>query len=237
MGTKNRPAPHDCYIVAEGDEPLFVLLARDAMAPFLVRAWADMREASGETPDKVEEARSCADAMARWRLRRRERESMGTADAVALLGRGAVVGPLLRVAGAAGAGSTRENLAREASGLDEAFEDLPDWAGGGDESGDGDGEAGAVLTPTQEASAETAAPLADKPASGAPVIDVEGVPAPEPEKKGVPVANVMKLPDPETLARISSEPGASSKPLAKSPPARPAPAKPALPPVASKKED
>ena len=32
MGTKRNPATYDCYDKAEPDEPLFVLLARDAAA-------------------------------------------------------------------------------------------------------------------------------------------------------------------------------------------------------------
>lgn len=43
MGTKNNPAPNDCYAKAEGDEPLFTLLARDPLAADLVRVWAKLR--------------------------------------------------------------------------------------------------------------------------------------------------------------------------------------------------
>lgn len=37
MGTKNRPGTFDCYAAAGPDEPLFVLLGRDPVAPLLVR--------------------------------------------------------------------------------------------------------------------------------------------------------------------------------------------------------
>ncbi|HVT78316.1 MAG TPA: hypothetical protein VHD87_14870 [Acidimicrobiales bacterium] len=46
---------------------MFVLLARDAQAPELVRAWARQRQANGENEAKVAEALACADAMEAWR--------------------------------------------------------------------------------------------------------------------------------------------------------------------------
>lgn len=63
MGTKNNPGQFDCYANAGPDEPMFILLGRDPMAPSLVRMWAQAREADGELPDKVEEAQVCAEAM------------------------------------------------------------------------------------------------------------------------------------------------------------------------------
>jgi hypothetical protein len=71
MGTKNHPSPFDCYANAEPDEPMFILLGRDLQAPKLVRLWADWREARGEDPAKVAEARQCADAMQRYAEGRR----------------------------------------------------------------------------------------------------------------------------------------------------------------------
>lgn len=72
MGTKNNPAPFDCYANAEDDEPMFILLARDVQAPTLVRRWAHQRAELG-TADaaKVQEALDCADAMEKWRLENR----------------------------------------------------------------------------------------------------------------------------------------------------------------------
>jgi hypothetical protein len=67
MGTKNNPAPFDCYANAGPDEPMFILLARDAGAPGLVDQWADNREQAGEDPVKVAEARQCASNMREWR--------------------------------------------------------------------------------------------------------------------------------------------------------------------------
>ena len=70
MGTKNNPGRFDCYANAEPDEPMFVLLGRDLDAPELVQLWADRREARGEDPAKVKEARDCAHQMARFRAKR-----------------------------------------------------------------------------------------------------------------------------------------------------------------------
>lgn len=43
MGTKDNPGKFDCYHAAKPDEPMFVLLARDPLAPFLVSIWASVR--------------------------------------------------------------------------------------------------------------------------------------------------------------------------------------------------
>ena len=79
MGTKNNPGKFDCYAKAEPNEPLFVLLARDEMAPVLVRAWAGMQQAKlGLNPDlafskegrrlreKIDEALACVRMMEDW---------------------------------------------------------------------------------------------------------------------------------------------------------------------------
>ncbi len=66
MATKKNPGKFDCYANAKPDEPMFVLLGRDAMAGALVRLWADMREVRGEDPAKVAEARACADTLDAW---------------------------------------------------------------------------------------------------------------------------------------------------------------------------
>ena len=69
MGTKNNPGQFDCYDAAEDDEPMFTLLARDPMAPSLVRTWAEARRQRGRSQrdiDKADEAEQCAAAMERW---------------------------------------------------------------------------------------------------------------------------------------------------------------------------
>lgn len=71
MGTKNNPAPFDCYANAEPDEPMFVLLARDQSAPGLVREWVRWRaERKGlrHHDAKAIEALACARAMEEWRI-------------------------------------------------------------------------------------------------------------------------------------------------------------------------
>lgn len=70
MGTKNNPGAFDCYANAEPDEPMFVLLGRDRHAPALVWLWALLRQADGERPDKVAEARKCAEDMTSWNAAR-----------------------------------------------------------------------------------------------------------------------------------------------------------------------
>ncbi len=69
MGTKENPGKYDCLAKAEPDEPVFVLLGRDACAPILVRMWAEMRGAFNpeESSDKLNEAVDCATLMERWK--------------------------------------------------------------------------------------------------------------------------------------------------------------------------
>ncbi len=75
MGSKNEPGEFDCYANALPDEPMFILLARDASAPDLVDAWALGRIydiATGKKPQSdmkmVEEAQQCAKNMRAWRM-------------------------------------------------------------------------------------------------------------------------------------------------------------------------
>ncbi len=73
MGTKTNPGQYDCYANAEPDEPMFVLLARDPIAPILVEIWAQLRAEASQTDDSamVEEAEDCATAMRDWREKNR----------------------------------------------------------------------------------------------------------------------------------------------------------------------
>lgn len=87
MGTKNNPGEFDCYAKADGDEPVFVLRAKDASAPYLVQAWAFLLQGKlteaitaiesaaedlevqgriGTRVEKIASALKCADAMADW---------------------------------------------------------------------------------------------------------------------------------------------------------------------------
>ena len=81
MGTKNNPGAWDCYAAAHPDEPMFVLLGRDPSACVLVTLWADIREAMGEDPAKVQEARQCASALARWAIAQGKQEKIVQASA------------------------------------------------------------------------------------------------------------------------------------------------------------
>lgn len=67
MGTKENPAPNDCYTKAADDEPMFTLLARDPLAPGLVRDWAAHRHLTRGPSEKVDEALVLAHAMEEWR--------------------------------------------------------------------------------------------------------------------------------------------------------------------------
>lgn len=78
MGTKNNPGEFDCYANAEDDEPMFVLLARDPNAPWLVREWAaqlmDGHRSLYESErdrTKIREANDCDNAMEAWREKNR----------------------------------------------------------------------------------------------------------------------------------------------------------------------
>lgn len=74
MGTKNNPGKFDCYHNALPDEPMFILLGRDGLAPELVEAWAlrrlkQVEEGIRPEADRAmaQEAYDCAQAMERWR--------------------------------------------------------------------------------------------------------------------------------------------------------------------------
>jgi hypothetical protein len=71
MGSKNNPGKWDCYANAEPDEPMFVLLGRDPIAPFLVGWWVGLKAKYDPTADeeKLKEALVCAHAMEEWLLK------------------------------------------------------------------------------------------------------------------------------------------------------------------------
>lgn len=47
-------------------EPVFVIVARDRLAPLAVRAWAGLAEAAGVAPEKIKGALACAEDMETW---------------------------------------------------------------------------------------------------------------------------------------------------------------------------
>jgi hypothetical protein len=86
MGTKTNPGKYDCLSKAEPDEPVFVLMARDPVAPKLVDLWAAVSYGSKaaaraffddllkfadeieplQPADKCNEAYECAKEMEAW---------------------------------------------------------------------------------------------------------------------------------------------------------------------------
>jgi hypothetical protein len=65
MGTKNEPGRFDCYAAAKADEPMFILLARDPMAPGLVALWAAIRRLTHDDEKSIE-ALKCAREMVEY---------------------------------------------------------------------------------------------------------------------------------------------------------------------------
>lgn len=69
--------PNSCLNRADDDEPIFVLLARDASAPGTVRAWVEKRIGSGKNrPDdpQMVSALAEADRMERWAAARKAKK-------------------------------------------------------------------------------------------------------------------------------------------------------------------
>lgn len=67
MATKNNPGPFDCLTKAEPDEPMFILLARDELAPSIVRIWTLIRDDAplSEIQGHVQIARELASVKSR----------------------------------------------------------------------------------------------------------------------------------------------------------------------------
>lgn len=60
--------PSSCLNKAAEDEPVFVLRAKDPIAPEAVETWARQSELSGaHEPRKISEARALAQSMREWR--------------------------------------------------------------------------------------------------------------------------------------------------------------------------
>lgn len=74
MGTKNNPGQFDCYHAAEPDEPMFVLLGRDPIAPQLVSIWAAIAKLIGKDPAKCAEAVKCANDMRAYLAKHHKQE-------------------------------------------------------------------------------------------------------------------------------------------------------------------
>lgn len=60
--------PSSCLNKAAEDEPVFVLRAKDPIAPAAVEEWARQAQQTGRhEPAKIEEARALAQQMREWR--------------------------------------------------------------------------------------------------------------------------------------------------------------------------
>lgn len=59
--------PQSCLSKADPDELVFVLRAKDPIAPQTLRLWAAMAHGI-HSAEKIAEALSCADEMEKWRM-------------------------------------------------------------------------------------------------------------------------------------------------------------------------
>jgi hypothetical protein len=68
MATKNNPGKFDCFAAADPDEPMFILLGRDPIAPFLVGWWVGLKSMHDPSADpaKLQEAMQVAKSMEEW---------------------------------------------------------------------------------------------------------------------------------------------------------------------------
>lgn len=74
MSTKNNPGPFDCYVNAEDDEPMFVLLGRDPTASLVVEWWIELQnKLNTASPEKLEEAKKCVKEMKKWAEKKKEK--------------------------------------------------------------------------------------------------------------------------------------------------------------------
>lgn len=63
---KSEEAIHGCFAKAADDEPVFVLRAKDALAPSVVREWIYRAELNGVSRKKLAGAEELAQAMVEW---------------------------------------------------------------------------------------------------------------------------------------------------------------------------
>jgi len=69
MATKEietAPGATGCLARAADNEPLFILRAKDLLAPLAVRDWAKRADAAGVSQEKIAEALSLAREMEAW---------------------------------------------------------------------------------------------------------------------------------------------------------------------------
>lgn len=66
MATRREEIEGGCLSRVAEDEPVFVIRARDAIGPMVVRFWSDIAEGKGVDPAKVAGVRALADRMSDW---------------------------------------------------------------------------------------------------------------------------------------------------------------------------
>jgi hypothetical protein len=64
MATKKEGV--SCYDKSAPDEPLFVLCARDPVAPYAVEEWARKAQEAGVRQEKIDEAKAVAQQMRKY---------------------------------------------------------------------------------------------------------------------------------------------------------------------------
>ena len=57
---------NSCLNKAKDDEPIFVLRAHDALAPVVVKYWAQIAQDSGTPSEKIRDAWELANMMKQW---------------------------------------------------------------------------------------------------------------------------------------------------------------------------
>lgn len=89
MALWNEEITTGCFARAEKDEPMFVLLSRDWLAPWLVHAWAMLRTLQiwiGVKPasdfERCDEAHALARDMRAWRKANRPKPAAASVSAV-----------------------------------------------------------------------------------------------------------------------------------------------------------
>lgn len=73
--SKELSDPNSCFSKAKEDEPMFVLLARDVMAPDIVREWCRQRiKFLNQSPadEQIKEAMAIAQQMEEWKANHRD---------------------------------------------------------------------------------------------------------------------------------------------------------------------
>lgn len=75
MGTKRKPGKFDCYIKAQDDEPMFILLGRDPVAWAVLEYWIELRTIFAhelkQMPEQLIEAMSLVKDMKKWARERK----------------------------------------------------------------------------------------------------------------------------------------------------------------------